>query len=128
MMFSIRKREFKISGRESDIDYVKYIVSKKRGSGHLVVWLGGMAASIEPRDDWFTSVSRFSQRYVTFSGEVVGLYTKGQLGDEHFWRHVGVAGDGAAIYENVSQDDAKAFDQVIASLCRAPYRSETSAH
>jgi hypothetical protein len=128
LMFSIRKRDFRISGRESDIDYVKYTVSNKRSSGSLVVWLGGQAAAPEPSDGWFTNVSSFSQQNVTFSGDVVGLDTKGQLGDEHFWRHVGVAGDGAAIYENVSQDDAKAFDQVIASLCRAPYRSETSAH
>jgi hypothetical protein len=127
LMFSIRKRDFKI-GEQSDIDYVKYVVRKRGSSGSLVVWLGGQAAAPEPSDGWFTNVSSFSQQNVTFSGDVVGLDTKGQLGDEHFWRHVGVAGDGAAIYENVSQDDAKAFDQVIASLCRAPYRSETSAH
>lgn len=122
LQFSVPTREVKILGGKPDVDYVRYGIKPKGSKAYLELWFGGNAAATDADDDQFIDSVEFAERNVVFpDGSIVGKDSSGRLRNGRSWRHVAVMVQGAAIYRDATQEDAKVFDQIIGSICNVPY-------
>jgi hypothetical protein len=119
--FSVPENGVKIA-RGSDVDYIRYAITLQGGGSYLELWFGPNAFSPEPHDKLFVESADFSQRNLrSIDGQRVGIDSWGRLHNGSRWRQSGVSGDGGAIYENASTEEAHLFDQIINSICTVPW-------
>ena len=124
LQFSVSTHEVKILGGKPDVDYVRYAIKPKGSKAYLELWFGVYATESDADDDQFIDSVEFAERNVVFpDGSIVGKDSSGRLRNGRSWRHAAVVGQGAAIYRDATQEDAKVFDQIIGSICNVPYLS-----
>ena len=122
LQFSVSIREVKILGGKPDVDYVRYGIKPKGSQAYLELWFGVYAADFDADDDQFIGSLEFAERNVVYAdGSIVGKDSSGRLRNGRSWRHAAILGEGAAIYRDATQEDAKVFDQIISSICNVPY-------
>lgn len=104
-----------------DIDYQEYLVTLGGDAPPLQLWWGGLVQPGQIVSDLIVRSANFEERSIHGkSGEYWGTDTSGKSPDGTYWRAAGFAGlSGAAIYENVSEEVAKAYDRIIDSACQA---------
>jgi hypothetical protein len=122
LQFSVSTHEAKILGGKPVADYVRYAIKPRGSKAYLELWFGVYATESDADDDQFIDSVEFAERNVVFSdGSIVGKDSSGRLRNGRSWRHAAVLGQGAAIYRDATQEDAKVFDQIISSICNVPY-------
>jgi hypothetical protein len=112
IQFSVPARGVKILGGKPDVDYVRYAIKSKGSKAYLELWFGPYATDSDADDDRFINSVDFAERNVVFpDGSIVGKDSSGRLHSGGSWRHAAVMVQGAAIYRDATQEDAKVFDQ-----------------
>ena len=103
-----------------DIDYQEYLVAFAKDAPQLQLWWGPMVTSGKAVNDLILQSASFELRSIhRDSGETVGYDQWGKTVDGKMWRSADFPGfSGAAVYEGVSIEAAKAYNQIIDSACQ----------
>jgi hypothetical protein len=103
-----------------DIDYQLYLVTVRNGTKPLQLWWGPLVQPGKLISDLIVGSANFQERSIRGkSGEYWGCDSWGKSLDGMYWRAAGFGGlSGAATYEDVSEEAAKAYDHVIDSACQ----------
>jgi hypothetical protein len=106
--------------KSKDIDYQLYFVTFAQGTAPLQLWWGPLVQPGKMVSDLILGSADFEDRSIrSKDGKTLGFDTRGKLLDGMHWRAAGFAGlSGAAIYDAVSQEAAKAYDRIIDSACQ----------
>jgi hypothetical protein len=101
----------------TDVDYIEnnYMYEVKGSKEWLSIMEGHMASGGRPLDKTYLSSTEFEESLVTV-GEAEFLDAIGRTTDGKRWRWFG--GISFVSYENVSDEAANYFDQMIDSVCR----------
>jgi hypothetical protein len=104
-----------------DIDYHQYLVTFRNRTAPLQLWWGGLVQPGQLISDLILRSANFEERSIrSKSGEYWGCDRQGKSQDGMHWRAAGFAGlSGAATYEDVTDEIAKAYDRIIDSACQA---------
>ena len=102
---------------------MRYAIRPEKGAlSRLELWFGPYAISPDPDDKEFLNSVDFTQRNVlTPDSRVEGLDSRGRSRTGRTWRQTAVQGTGGAIYMETPPEEARLYDQIIDSICEAPF-------
>ena len=117
LRFSGNPKDFVSPNPLSDADFLKFGLQPKGDTNALEIWLGHFAMDIMPEDELLILAETFRARNIVAAGKgTVGIDTTGTRAGKQ-WRHWSISGRGGAFYQNATEEEARVFDEVIATAC-----------
>lgn len=100
-----------------DVDYLNYyIYPRKEQKDYLTGWVGSMAASPFPKEEWINTTEKVNIQPISYQKISIGWNYTGQTKDGNLWRYVRILDE--SVYYYVDSDEKKTvFDQIIDSSC-----------